>query len=1127
MAETDLNKTSDPLTTVNGNGNGQAKKKPTQVKKSSRSSRGRAANQLKNLVLGMETTIPDMDEDDEDLSIWQAAMLGRDDICRIWLERDRQLVNKYDAIGAVPIHYAVRFNHKAVVKELLSYGADPNVRVAEYKLSSLHMAARRNFSNILRRLLSNGADVNLKDYNGAVPLHYSARYGHHEITEILLRHDRSDVNVQDGDKMSPLHHAATYGNVPMCELLLKYGADLRAKEINDITPLMFASIRGNMETMKFIIEAGKTMHIASDIFMEDVDDEGSNALHLAIVRSHTETAIFCLDEGADVNSKKFNGHTPLHIAAITGNADLAKLLIERGAKVNAKDDEQMTPLHRASLYSRMDVMKLLVGRDAFLETKDLEMFTPLLAASWKGQTVAAKFLIDAGASITVTDRESKSCLHWAVEGDYFNFAVMLLENGCNALLDEKDKKDQTPMHYAAESGNAKILNFLIEKGAKVDEKDIEEQLPLHVASENGRLECLLALAKACPTRINDDDADGCTPLLLASAAGHEKVVLHLLKVGADIASRDENRRTGLAIAAKEGNLDAVKILVKNHADIDAVDKNRNTPLHLSAAAGHYSITKYLLDKGANPTLINDKNQNCLDIASANLQEDTATAVVQNKRWQDVVSQPGPDGFTSFYTLIQRLPDVALVVLDRCVKYSHSDRTNPALRITYNYQHIDPGPDSDVTLRLKKRWSAVKTMVRQGREDLLKHDVCKTLLEIKWRRFACPLFVLDFFCYIMYLTCLTTYAMTGPHMLRIKLDEHGCAMKLDAPPKNASEYYDEGHYIGNRETGWHLTLEIYILIFIVANILREMVEMYKLKLHYILEISNYVDWGMYISTFIFILPFSEKPCAAQWKAGAIAVFLSWINLILYFRRIDMFGIYIVMFFQVVKSFMKALVVILLFIAAFTSAFYMLLQKLEVFSTPWDAAMKVLVMTVGELDYTDMFHSDDADIQHFYTVGRVMFVIFIFLMPIVLMNLMVGIAVGDINRVEEGAYIEKVEMQVELIEGIERTMPRWLQRKFYAAKLVVEPYKQTGLQKLKNRFSRRKDQAKAMGKATVSDDVTMDSLKEYIEDFQTDIESRLRLMGQMMELQGGLLQKMGEKMEIPFDDADFRAMEDAMD
>ncbi len=45
------------------------------------------------------------------------------------------------------------------------------------------------------------------------------------------------------------------------------------------------------------------------------------------------------------------------------------------------------------------------------------------------------------------------------------------------------------------------------------------------------------LLQACPIPLNDDDIDDMTPLLLASESGHHRVVRFLIKMGADIGSR--------------------------------------------------------------------------------------------------------------------------------------------------------------------------------------------------------------------------------------------------------------------------------------------------------------------------------------------------------------------------------------------------------------------------------------------------------------------------------------------------------------------------------------------------------------------------------------------------------------
>ena len=59
--------------------------------------------------------------------------------------------------------------------------------------------------------------------------------------------------------------------------------------------------------------------------------------------------------------------------------------------------------------------------------------------------------------------------------------------------------------------------------------------------------------------------------------------------------------------------------------------------------------------------------------------------------------------------------------------------------------------------------------------------------------------------------------------------------------------------------------------------------------------------MYICVFIF-LPYSKKS-ECPWQAGAIAIFLAWINFIWFLKRIPAIGIYMIMVKKIFVTFLK--------------------------------------------------------------------------------------------------------------------------------------------------------------------------------------------------------------------------------
>ena len=68
-------------------------------------------------------------------------------------------------------------------------------------------------------------------------------------------------------------------------------------------------------------------------------------------------------------------------------------------------------------------------------------------------------------------------------------------------------------------------------------------------------------------------------------------------------------------------------------------------------------------------------------------------------------------------------------------------------------------------------------------------------------------------------------------------------------------------------------------------------------------NNYLEWAVYISAAVYLIPPNGPKTDEQIQAGAIAVLLAWINFIWFFKRLSLFGIYIIMAKKVFMSLLK--------------------------------------------------------------------------------------------------------------------------------------------------------------------------------------------------------------------------------
>ncbi|XP_043514183.1 uncharacterized protein LOC122530879 [Frieseomelitta varia] len=110
------------------------------------------------------------------------------------------------------------------------------------------------------------------------------------------------------------------------------------------------------------------------------------------------------------------------------------------------------------------------------------------------------------------------------------------------------------------------------------------------------------------------------------------------------------------------------------------------------------------------------------------------------------------------------------------------------------------------------------------------------------------------------------------------------------------------------------------------------------------------------------------------------------------------------------------VFLCLIVGFALSFAVLFHGNDQFSNFWNSVVKTVVMMMGEYDYGDLFSENNGS-SFLPVTSRIVFLIFV-LASMVLVNLMIGIAVNDIQSLKKKGHILQLEKQAEFVNHLER-------------------------------------------------------------------------------------------------------------
>ncbi|KAM9436779.1 transient receptor potential cation channel subfamily A member 1-like isoform 2-T2 [Clarias gariepinus] len=935
-----------------------------------------------------------------------------------------------DENGAGLIHYAAASGHLDIIRLLVSMTGPEELDVQDAEgQTPLHFAVEKNQESSCSLLLELGANPNIVNAAMMAPIHLAVSRDHNHLVQVLLSCSQTDVNLEGDLGNTPVMFACCHNNCEALDLLLKHGAKLCHQNKLGHYAIHTVAFSGAKDAMEVLLRKGEELSVPTLRHINYLDKSKSSPLHLAVRGGNTEVIKLCIAKGAKVDQQQCDKSTALHFACTQGAMEAVKAMLLPYKRriddiINIRDAANQTPLHRATLFDHVELAEYLVSKGADIDCVDCKGFTPLLLATTSSAWKTVSFLLSIGSDFRIKDRTGRNFLHLVIfqPKGLKNLPEHILQNkDMWELMSDEDFEGCTPLHYACKLGIHDSVKNMLGCEISLGLKSKEKKSALHFAAEYGRINtCLRILETIRDSRLlNEGDENGQTPLHLASRGGHIKVVDLLLRRGALFQS-DYKGWSCLHHAAVEGYTQTMAILLAAKITLlDNTDEDGNTALHLAAREGHVAAVKLLLNQGAE-ILLNNNHASFFHEAVRNGKKDVANAAIENKRSAEILQQ-----FRMGYTrcavldLIEFLPGSTKHLLDHCMTESEHDPNSTDYHITYNFQWLqDPlnvrkSLQTDKTMHIQPL-SALNAMVQYNRLELLTHPVCQKYLEMKWKAYGSKAHLLNLAVYLLGLLPLTYL------VIKLKSTQFRTA--------NGTAFTMEP--VSFQKQSFFISMSmLMVLIMNIYGICKEVIQLAQQRRTYFLDSSNLLDWVTAIFSLSFVTPmFFGVEGNLHWQAGALAILFAWINFLLYFQRFERFGIYVVMFGEIIKTLCSVLVLFIFLLLAFGLSFHALMLHRDEFNTVGLSMAQTFVMTVGELNYeTSFLEAHDQGLLAFPIITYYVFVLFILLMPILLMNLMIGLAVGDIAEVQRNAALKRIAMQINLHTTLEEKLPYWFMKR----------------------------------------------------------------------------------------------------
>lgn len=515
--------------------------------------------------------------------ICRAAFLGHDRLVQLLVHHGASV--KEEVNGCRPLHYAIIFNHAAVVRFLIKEHPELVEMQDDRSNTPLRLAVAHGHAEVADILIEAGAEINVGE-NWRRPISTACFDGKRAAVRVLLERG-ADVEYEVGEYgWLPLPGAASFGFTKCVAAILDSGrADIDRRSPGG-TGLCVAVRNGHLETARFLLERGAD---------PDVEFDDKPVIQFAALEPNLDAARLLLESGRI--SRETRTRT-LHAAVTAGTSvEMVRLLLEHGADPNGQTPTGPV-LHAAVHGKNVDILNELINKGARLDIIEDRGYTALHEAC--NNVSMAEALLEAGADANfAATMNGATPLHLAVDWCELDVLKAILKRQPELELKTSPSHNLagfTPLAIAVWRDSGEMTRLLLEAGADPNARTgrYNRAVPLQLSTE---AEVVSALLEFEPD-LSLEDADGNTPLnnLIEWSSMKVPVLKMLIRQGSDVNKPNKRGETPLFKAIDKSDMALVRLLLDRGADVDHASRNDGTPLHAACRRGTFDVFELILNK---------------------------------------------------------------------------------------------------------------------------------------------------------------------------------------------------------------------------------------------------------------------------------------------------------------------------------------------------------------------------------------------------------------------------------------------------------------------------------------------------------------------------------------------------